>query len=405
MNRFRDFSELLAWLNSRGLFHMELGLGRMKAWLEASGFNAGAFRIIQVIGTNGKGSACAFLSSLSQASGYRTGLFISPHFISPLERILINDAPATPNRWLEAANHIFRIYPEAADLTYFEFVTCVALTIFASEKVQTIILEAGLGGKNDATSAIPAHARCFTPIAMDHARIIGPKIEDIAADKAAPITGDCPNFSAPQFPVARRVLEREAARKGAAITFVDALTDQPSSLLGDHQLINAAVALRAWQYLDPKAGRDGLKNAFIPGRMQLATIGYRVYVLDGAHNPHAMSALTRSLGSHGLAPQAVIYSCLKDKDWQTTLAILASWLQDSVFFFTTLDNPRALEASIMGEFFASIAPYSSYEVASFSECVARSADYPVTLVTGSLFLLAEFYTLYPSALHNTSSGD
>lgn len=375
---------------------MELGLGRVKRALAELDLPPPGVPIVQVLGTNGKGSTCAFLAELARDRGLKTGLYASPHFLSPRERIKIDGVPASEEMWLTAANEIFAVCPGAGELTYFEFLTVLALAIFRREEVEAYILEAGLGGRNDATSAIPAGARCFAPIGVDHAAVIGPTIADIASDKAAAIEPGVPNFSAPQFPLAAAILRRAAGDDG--IVFVEPLTPRPLALAGKHQLTNAALALACARSLWPEADEAALARAFLPGRLQTVRLGEgKEFLLDGAHNPHAVASLIACTRETRTRPDALIFSCLKDKDWKPSLAMLARAFPRMRIFFAPLANERAESPEALASFLKRAYPERAARIAPLTDCLRLSGE-GATLLTGSLYLLAEFYALYPQHL-------
>lgn len=186
---FGNFNDIQKHLDSLGLFHMDMGLSRVRRAMAALGLTRPPFRVVQILGTNGKGSTAAFLASLCTAHGCKTGLYTSPHFVSPEERIRIDGTPWPGARWPEPANAVMAAAP---DLTYFEFLTVLALLVFAREKAEVAILEAGLGGRYDATTAVDADMLCFTPMAMDHKDVLGPTLTHIATDKAGAVRGPAP---------------------------------------------------------------------------------------------------------------------------------------------------------------------------------------------------------------------
>lgn len=362
---FNNFTQIERHLDSLGLFHMDMGLDRMRRALSALGLTRPPFVTVQILGTNGKGSTAAFLSSLCAAHGLRTGLYTSPHFISPTERIRVDGQPWPQELWAAQANKVMSAAPE---LTYFEFLTVLALLAFKEEQVDVAILEAGLGGSHDATTAISADMLCFAPIAMDHKDILGPTLSAIAADKAGAIRSAAPVYSARQFPQAARAIEAAALAQKAALIWADAVdASLELGLLGPHQRNNAGLALTAWQQLAPMLGKNpqdtrlqkqGLAQAFIAGRLQYvpATDSMPPLLLDGAHNPHGMAALIKALQQTGHEPAAAVFSCLGDKDWQTAAGMLKKQLGGASIFVPTLDNPRAASAHDIVLFFNATPP-------------------------------------------------
>ena len=245
---FCSLQDVLRHLDALGLFHMDLGLDRMRRVLRALKLERPPFVVVQVAGTNGKGSTSAFLGALCAAHGCRTGLYTSPHFVSPEERIRINGTPVPGTAWPGPANRI--VAASGEELTYFEFLTVLALLLFREAGVEVAILEAGLGGRHDATTAVTADIVCFTPIAMDHAAVLGPTLGDSARDKAGAIRSGAPVLTAPQFPAAAQALTAAATACGAELSAAPPLPPgwlPHLGLAGAHQLINAGLALAAWQ--------------------------------------------------------------------------------------------------------------------------------------------------------------
>lgn len=422
---FSDFSQIQRHLDGLGLFHMDMGLDRMRRALSHLGLTCPPFVTVQILGTNGKGSTAAFLSALCQSHGLRTGLYTSPHFVCPTERIRIDGRPWPQDRWPSQADKIMNAVPE---LTYFEFLTVLALLAFKEEQVDVAILEAGLGGSYDATTAVSADLTCFTPIAMDHKDVLGADLAAIAKDKAGAIRRNVPVCAARQFPQAASVLENTAAACEAPLIWADALEDPfVPGLAGPHQRDNAALALTAWRRLAPMLGKNpadaalqqqGLARAFVPGRLQAipATDGLPPLLLDGAHNPHGMAALITALRQADVRPAAAVFSCLGDKDWHSVAGMLKKALGHTPVFIPALHNPRAADVRDIAAFFNAIPPATALAVPataestqgacnSLAQALAQAADCaradgnnrPV-LVTGSLYLLAEFFSLFPRHL-------
>lgn len=399
MTAFVSFPQFEDWLNKKGLFHMRLGLERMR-----QGLVPPAWPAIQVLGTNGKGSTSAFIAALARAHGLRAGLYTSPHFLSIKERILVDGRQLPDTLWLEAAAGLAGL-DAVVGFTWFEFMTRLAIRLFDRAGVDLAILEAGLGGRNDATSAIPAAARCFTPIAMDHAAVIGPRITDIASDKAAVIGASEQVFSARQFPQVQDALAAACAAKGAHPEFVNPVSDEALlDIIGRHQAGNAALALAAWRWFaaargivsDPSLEFAALDGAFLPGRMQRIpeTAAHPELVLDGAHNPHAVHNLLMRLP---VTPATVIFSALHDKDWAVNIGLLAR--TGARLIIAQLRNSRAESAARIAAFANELRPGCAIVADDIGAALAQCAAGPA-LVCGSLYLLADFYALFPQYLED-----
>ncbi|MEG2004513.1 MAG: cyanophycin synthetase, partial [Bilophila sp.] len=354
---FQTFEDVQDHLDRLGLFHMDFELDRMIRALSALDLLEHApFIAAQVVGTNGKGSTSTFLASLAQAQGLRVGLYTSPHFVTPRERIRINGHMLEAAHWPALATRIMQVAPT---LTYFEFLTALALLAFADAGVDLVVLEAGLGGHYDATTAMPAQVVCFTPISMDHEAILGATLTAIASDKAEAMRPGMVAFTAPQEHDALCTLRRVATEKGVVLHELSE-SELASSLprlglAGSHQQINARLALRVWEHLavtsgwsqNPDAVREGLATARLAGRLQSlpasADTSALAMLLDGAHNPHGLRALEAALDEADTRPCVVIFSCLADKNMDEMLPILCRLAKNAPILVPTIqDNERAM---------------------------------------------------------------
>lgn len=383
----------MEYLNARGLFHMDLSLDRIDSALKELGVLL--CPAVQVLGTNGKGSTCFFLGSLAQAHGLKTGVFLSPHFVSPRERILVNGQQLSEEIWVSAANRLADI-SNFGELTYFEILTLLAVEIFHRVGVDVAIMEAGLGGRHDATTALNFSCQCYTPIALDHRHILGPTLTEIARDKAAAMEMNGTVFSAPQFPAVARELERAALQKHCSLTFVR-LDDLPPSFSppSDSAKINAAVALQCWHYLglsmaipgDSHAIAQALAKKGLPGRLEFraATGFHPTLVLDGAHNPHAIQGLLTQIP---FLPGTIIYTAMADKDWETCLGLLLRI--GATVYLPQLDMDRAANVQEMGRRFPTAIPLAGPNAPEKALALAKGP----TLICGSFYLLGEYYKFF-----------
>jgi len=390
-------------MDKLGLFHMDLTLGRMEAFWEARGIPD--IPVVHVVGTNGKGSTSAFFGSIARAHGLKVGLFTSPHFLSQRERVQVNRTMLPEKVWVELANEVLDT-PGGDALTYFEFQTCLAMLAFEREKVDVAIMEAGLGGRFDATNVFAPHLTLYTPIGMDHERILGPTLEDIAGDKAGAMRQGSVAITGPQESAAMAVLEEQARSVGArfiyAVDLAEPVRDTVLGLGGIHQTANARLALAGWRWF--AAGRDaksepiketfGLESAFIPGRMQQIEMGGQSIILDGAHNAHALTALKAALEADDIQPGCVIFACLRDKELEPMLPLIRVLSYGSIFV-PRMHSERARDPqSLVDELGERAEIMESMEAALEA---SRTIPGP-TLICGSLYLLAEFYALCPRFL-------
>ncbi len=415
--RFATYDALLSHLDALGLFHMDLSLGRMERFLERTGLSRPPFYALHVVGTNGKGSTCAFLDALLRAHGVETGLYASPHFCDVRERVKRDGRPLPEDAFLAAANRIAEPAGELG-LTYFEFLTALALSAFAaapaapatpddpgSEPVRAAVLEAGLGGRFDAVTALSRDLLVFTSIGLDHMKVLGPDIASIARDKAGAMRPGLPVLCARQEPEAMRELENQARLLGCPLEVVEPLPPgTPLGLDGPHQRQNVALALAAFRRAagplgvlsDPKAEARALATAFLPGRMQRvpAGEGHAALILAGAHNAPGLAALGAALEESGQRPGAVVFACFADKDVQGLAPfVLALSLGPVVVPRLNVSGRESDHAAV-----ARIIGPRAVPVASLDTALALTAEHGLVLVCGSLYLLGEFFTKHPRLL-------
>ena len=423
---FRSFEEVLSFLDGLGMFHMDFGLDRMYRAIKAlriePGLDGWQPYIVQIVGTNGKGSTSTFLASLGHAHGLKTGLYTSPHFVTPRERVRVDGKILPEKVWTDLAG---MVHEAAPDLTYFEFVTVLGLLAFKQAGVELVAMEAGLGGMHDATTAMAADMTCFVPIDLDHTKILGPTLTHIATDKAGAIRPGKLVLTGQQAEEAMIVLRREAQARHATFIEAASVAELPLGaelgIMGPHQRQNALLALAAWLTSAHERGwqsredaiRSCLRDARIAGRFQLvpACDGEPPYLLDGAHNPHGLRACRSALIAGDIHPRAVIFSCLADKDVETMLPLVADMAKGVPLLIPTIqDNERAMGGEVLADRFACLAqkqpgPSSIHSLPRLSVAFEEAAAVPTShstedpvLVCGSLYLLGEFFTLRPQWL-------
>lgn len=299
-----DLDDLLQPFAGRGI---KLGLDRMQAALADGGHPERRFAAVQVAGTNGKGSIATQLHCILLAAGWRCGIYRSPHLVSWCERIQLDAAwidadtlRADLGRWLAIA--------QRHGLSPFELFTAAAFDRFAAEGLPLVVLEVGVGGRLDATTAHP-HRQVvgFGPIGMDHCDLLGDNLAAIAREKAAVMAGARVAISGPQAPEVAQVLHQEARRWNCSLRWVEPLASAAQGgprlgLAGNLQRSNAAVAVAmaealhalGWT-LSPQAIQRGLAAARWPGRLERRQFRGFPLLLDGAHNPPGAQALRDEL--------------------------------------------------------------------------------------------------------------
>jgi dihydrofolate synthase/folylpolyglutamate synthase len=387
-----------AYLASLEPLGMRFGLDRVQRALADLGHPERAYPILQVGGTNGKGSTCAMAEAALRAAGHRTGLHASPHLVRFNERIRIDGEEIADAGLEAAAAEIRRACPwhdaggPGDRLTYFEFATLLAFVHFARRRVDVAVVEVGLGGRLDATSAATPRVAAVARIGLDHVQLLGDTVEAIAREKAGIFKAGIPAVvHAQQPPGALEVLRAEAARAGAPFHVAPAAWDGEVGLAGPHQRGNAALAGAALGLLDaagvrvpPAAVAAGIAGARWPGRLE--TLGG--VLLDGAHNPDGAAALAAALGAlYPGRPVELVFGVLADKAADGMIEALAPAVR--AFHLVAPPSPRALAPdSYVDRVRARRPAHVHGSVEEALACARRAAsDGALVAVAGSLYLV------------------
>src|ERR1044072_5470873 len=271
-----NFEEAVKYLLSLGheTLAIKLGLLNTELLLDALDNPERAFPSVQIAGTNGKGSTAAMLDSICRAAGIKTGLYTSPHLVSITERIKFSGTEITREEFAACATTVREVSEQLEALpTFFEQVTAIALLAFRRAQIDLAILETGLGGRLDSTTAANAHIVAIAQIALDHQEYLGNTIASIAAEKAAIIRpGVRAVIGRQKYPEALEVLLQRCKETGVTPILADSITEEFAlALRGRHQLENAAVAIRLAALLEtPHAAiARGLETTQHPGRLEL----------------------------------------------------------------------------------------------------------------------------------------
>ena len=394
----------------------KLGLERIRAVLQALGRPQDRLRFVHVAGTNGKGSTCAMIESALRASGLRTGLFTSPHLAEPTERIRIDGAPISADRFADAFNRLLGLHT-----TYFETVTAMALLVFAEERVDMVVLEVGLGGRLDATNVVSPDLSVVTPVDFDHEAFLGKSLDSIAAEKAGILKPGVPAVFARQRPEAARVLDRRAAELSIPVArtadwLVSDLDIDPRGsrfrltgerdlrltcpLAGEHQVENAvtaAVALARLGIAD-SAIETGIARARWPGRLERVSEHPEI-ILDGAHNPAGARALAAYIDRfYGRRTVRLIYGAMRDKAIDEISGILFPRAHQVIV--TAPQQARALSPEALRDIGAHPGLRTAPTLRAALAVVQEDASPDdVVFITGSLFLVAEARAILTSTTH------
>jgi len=384
--------EGLAWFARLSPSHIKMGLDRVQRALERLGHPERRFPAVHVAGTNGKGSTCAIIASCLRQR-YRTALYTSPHLIRPNERIQIDGVEIDDDTFGRRIVEVLeRLGPEH-ELTYFEFGTLVAFWHFAEERVDVAVLETGLGGRLDATTACMPLVTCITPIDFDHMEYLGTTLEAIAHEKAGIAKLGVP-----------MVLSREAAQhlphlsdaivEGRDFTF--APDDFRLGLKGAHQRQNLALALaclrqlRAFPLGDAEL-HSGVAAARWPGRLEEFSELTPLVVLDGAHNPSGARVLADAL-QHEYAgrPVHLVFGVFADKDSEPMMRTL--FPKVAALYLAPIDSPRSKPPETYEAFARTLnRQVSTYASAEAALAAAQQAapENGLVVVAGSLFLVGQ----------------
>lgn len=398
-----QFEEAVQYL--LGLGHetltIKLGLRNTQLLLHALDNPERAFNVVQIAGTNGKGSTAAMLDSICRAAGIRTGLYTSPHLVSITERIRLNGDEITQS---EFARHASTVRAVAEDLlarkeiealpTFFEQLTAIALVAFREAGIELAILETGLGGRLDSTTAANATVVGITSIAMDHEEYLGDTLASIAAEKAAIIRPGVTAIIGKQEPEALEVLLKRCEEVNV-VPSLETTTDYKNvrlSLRGRHQLQNASVAIRMAEALGVSRASIicGLETAQHPGRLELIE-RQPAFLLDGAHNPAGAQALRDYLEEFGRRPLTLVFGAMRDKKLHQIAKILFP-IADCLIL-TPIDNPRAAPVSTLAPLARQSCRGIVIESASSAEAmrtaITQTPSNGLICVTGSLYLVGE----------------
>ena len=333
-------------------FGVHLGLDRIKKLLADLGNPHHQVPIIHVAGSNGKGSVCAYLSSILTEAGYRVGRYTSPHLVDWTERIHLNGQAISDSSLVEILQDIKSVIstahsPEAESPTQFEVITAAAWLYFARSQVDLAVVEVGLGGRLDATNVKDSSlVSVITSLSREHWQRLGPTLADIAREKAGVIKANCPVIVG-QLPIsAREVVQQRAQELNAPITIVEPATqvkmgnssettwakyqdlEYPLPLLGEIQLSNSAIAIATIKALQQQgwdvpelAIQTGMNKTRWLGRLQWTTWKERPLLIDGAHNTAAAIALRQYVDTIG-KPVTWVMGMLSTKDHEDIFEVL-----------------------------------------------------------------------------------
>lgn len=393
-------------------------------------------KIIHVAGTNGKGSVCAFLSSILVRSGRRTGLFTSPHLVKINERFQIDNEPISDEEFLSAYMKVQAAVKGMLEEgfphpTYFELLFALSMTAFEKAGVEYVVLETGLGGRLDATNTIehPA-AVVITSISLDHTEILGDTVEKIAWEKAGIIKPGVPVIYDAGDERAAEVIEKRAAQLGCETVplrrkMYEILVNTDKSIdfclhygyyenvkvtvpyLAEYQVVNSSLALLAVETFDKEhdiplqVRLEGIQNTAWQGRMETVMPGV---VLDGAHNAAGVQEFVKTVQRLQENRRVVIlFSAVAEKNYEKMIETICRSTRPSAVVVTQIDNDRVVPVQKLSEIFrkytdATVTPVEVIEDA-FEEALKEKQD-GILFCVGSLYLVGELKSVIRRRTHD-----
>ncbi len=416
-------------LRSLELFGMRFGLDRMRRMMTVLGSPQQRFRSVHVVGTNGKTSTTRMIAAILERHGLRTGAYLSPHLISYSERVQVAERDISSSAFAAAvaraawaAERVNHTLAEDDHVTQFELLTAAAFWALAEREVEVAVVEAGLGGRYDATAVLDSTVTVLTNVGLEHTRWLGPTVHDIATEKLAVLRPETTlALGAPLDPEALAVARAVAGEKRARIVQVSCEEPVMVSRAPIFQQRNFALARVAVEAYLADAGiavrEDAVRDAAllaveVPGRMQVVA-ERPLTVLDGAHNPDAARALVESLPALlGDRQLAIVMGVLEDKDAASMLAALLP-LSTRAWFTAPPSSralsPAALQSLARQQGFEQTAcePHPRRALEQAQEWARAQPGEPAVLATGSVYLVGDLLAHFAErgeALGDTPTG-
>lgn len=378
------FEEAEAYINETPKFTKKNTLENSRAILRKLGNPQESMKILHIAGTNGKGSVCAFLSSILTTAGKRTGLFTSPHLVDINERFQINQEPVSNEAFLDAFHKVMACVEESmkegySHPTYFEILFLIGMVLFDQEKVEYLVLETGLGGRLDATNSIEHPIiSVITSISLDHVEYLGDTVAAIAGEKAGIIKKGVPVVFDGTVPEVEQVMlakaeEMESKAYGIKPSMYEILAETDKDIdfsicsgyynydnlkissVAEYQVMNALEAVTAIRVIDEKGEfsdeiiRKGIANMKWQGRMETVLPGV---ILDGGHNKAGVAEFVKTAKrleeDH---PVTILFSAVNDKDYEHMIETICKELHFHTVVITEVDCDRVVRTEELASYF------------------------------------------------------
>lgn len=420
-----EYTEALDWLYTVNRFGPERDLEPTRHVFNLMGNPQNGYKIIHVGGSNGKGSTCAYISSILQAAGHKVGLFISPHLEDFTERVMVNGDPIPQEEAARLLTEIRELFeemlrlPDPMPLRFFDIVAAMAVKYFKEQQVDYAVLEVGLGGRLDATNVVDPLVSVITNIGYEHTNILGDTLELIAFEKAGIIKQGRPVVTADRKPNVLQVIEQKAAQEHAPVIKVGTdttysthnssidgqsfsyhglhsnLDELFTPLIGRHQVTNAATALTAIEALrrygvtiSEEAFRAGVRNVEWPARLEVVHKN-PIVVLDCAKDAEATLMVKEAVQRDFTYSRLIaVVSMSRDKKIPRMIDQVAAVADEFIVTMHSVMNRAADPETIAAEVTRNGKPYTVIpnELEAFQEALHRAKPEDMVLVIGSVFL-------------------
>lgn len=414
-----DYKEAVAWLENRNIPLGEFTLDNIRALLEIFNRPQDKLKIIHITGTNGKGSVASFITNALIENNYSVGKFTSPYITNIREEIEVNREVISEDDFAKLASEVRKEVEELDKkeifVSGFEILTSIAYIYFARKNLDFAVMEVGMGGRVDATNVMEKSIPVFCHIALDHANILGDTLEKIAKEKGGIIKENSHVFSYPQAEEAKEKLKSLAKEKSSSFNDFDFdeveiissnefgnkfnfrdYKDLETSLVGDHQAYNAALALMVLEYLrkdyklDKEKIKEGIKKAENIGRIECLSRDPLI-VVDGSHNLDSIEGIEKSVKKFTYNKLILGFSLLKDKDHKHILEKIEG-LADKLVL-TEIDNDRRTDIDLLEKEFKEISSKEIFAIKDRREAVEKTLDLAgegdMILWCGSLYLIKD----------------
>ncbi|MCS7245109.1 MAG: Mur ligase family protein [candidate division WOR-3 bacterium] len=361
--------------------------------------------VVHVVGTKGKGSVSFYLSRFLINAGFKVGTYISPHLVNIRERIMLDLNPISENDFVRIFHNVYKNMEIKSKnfRTFFETLTAMAFLYFLENNCDYCIIEAGLGGRLDATNVFDKSNVIITKIHYDHMNVLGDTLDKIAFEKASVIKKNSLVFTSYQEKEVMKVINDFVMKNSAELFFVEFETINSSlygvefrvkdrvfktPLVGSFHAYNASLSIIAFEKLtNMKFKNELFKDIRIPGRFEVFKIGQKTIVLDVAHNYISiLETISNTIDLFHKEP-IIIFSLSKDKDLENISRIIKPYL----VLLPHIENPRLLKPHEISEY---LEKYLIFNTLKDAIDFAMHSDFDIVLITGSNFLVSEFLGLY-----------